>query len=422
MAAMNRARHLAILMLPFVFPELTHPEPLAVSTDFPGGSAELRALDPAAGRIEIAPSHHPDTGWPCWWYFRVEGATPGQAITLRVGASDKPYRGNTKLAAAWSLPLRASISTDDATWLHTPPGIVTNGHATYAIPAPAPRFWMAWGPPFLPSHAEALLASAAMRLPGSERFVLAKTRGGRPVPGIRIGKVGAPRAIWAQARQHAWETGSSWVGRGFLEWVAGEDPAAVALRETTEIWFIPIMDVDRVTIGAGGKEAVPRDHNRDWDEAPIYPEVAAAQQRLRSLAEGGRLRLFLDLHNPSPGDKRPYFYGPLDYEEMPPTKREDYDRLLRCTVEAMRGPLAIDPKYRFATYVKTDEERRRVSGAWARRNCGDDTVAVCLETAWNTPESTAEGYRRVGREFGQAVASYLQTPSPKPSKNQSTPE
>jgi hypothetical protein len=266
------------------------------------------------------------------------------------------------------------------------------------------------------------MASAAMRLPGSERFVLAKTRGDRTVPGIRVGKANARRAIWVQARQHAWETGSSWVGRGFLEWVAGEDPAAIALRDTTEIWFIPIMDVDRVTIGAGGKEATPRDHNRDWDDAPIYPEVAAAQQRLRSLAEGGRLRLFLDLHNPSPGDKRPYFYGPLDYEEMPPTKREDYDRLLRCTVEAMRGPLAIDPTYRFATYVKTDEERRRVSGAWVRRHCGENAVAVCLETAWNTPESTTDGYRQVGREFGQAIANHLNDSRPSPSTTQGTSE
>lgn len=405
---MTRARHhIAALVLPLLFPGFARPGPLAVSTDFPGGSAEVRAIDEGEGRIEIAPSHHENAGWPCWWYFRVDGARPGRRLTLRVGASDKPYRGDTKLAAGWSLPQRAVISADDVAWAHTAPGVVTNGGATYEITAPAGRFWVAWGPPFLPSHAEALLRSVAEESPGSERFELAKTREGRPVNGIRIGTPNAPGAVWVQARQHAWETGSSWVGSGLVEWIAGDDPAAVALREMAEIWFVPIMDVDRVTIGAGGKESVPRDHNRDWDEAPIYPEVAAAQRRLLGLAEGGRLRLFLDLHNPGPGDKRPYFYGPLDYEQMPAPQRGNYDRFLRCAVEAMRGPLAIDPKYRFATYVKTDEERRRVSGAWVRRHGGENAVAVCLETAWNTPDSTAEGYRRVGREFAQAVARYL---------------
>ena len=39
-------------------------------------------------------------------------------------------------------------------------------------------------------------------------------------------------------------------------------------------------------------------------------------------------------------------------------------------------------------------------------------MAVCLETAWNTPASTAENYLRVGRELGLAIARYLQEPGP----------
>lgn len=407
LGAMTRAFHSGVLMISFCVPGFVRGDLLTISTDFPGGSAEVREVDAEEGRIEIAPTHHEGAGWPCWWYFRVDGAEPGQRIALRVGASDRPYRGDTKLAANWSLPARATISADDIIWAHAAPGTVTTSNATYEITAPAARFWLAWGPPFLPSHADALLDSVAKRLPDSERFVLAKTREGRPVNGIRVGKRDAPRAAWIQARQHAWETGSSWVGLGFIDWIAGDDPAATALREETEIWFVPIMDVDRVTIGAGGKDSVPRDHNRDWDDAPVYPEVAAAQNRLRALAEGGRLRAYIDLHNPGPGDKRPYFYGPLDYGQMLGSQRANYDRFLKCAIEMIVGPLTIDPKYRFATYVKTDEERRRVSGAWVRRHCGDDAVAVTLEAAWNTPASTTEGYRRLGRELAQTVVRYL---------------
>lgn len=381
---------------------------LSLHTDFPGGSAEVHVLDAAAGRIEISPSHHDERGWPCWWYFRVDGARAGQKIALTIRPNRKPFRAEQRLAASWSLPARPVISVDDVTWTQIEQtGVIDKESGRYEITAPAERFWLAWGPPFLPSHAEALLAEIATRVPEAERFELARTRQGRPVNGIRLGKAGAPQAVWVQARQHAWETGGSWVGRGFLEWVAGDDPAAVALRERAEIFFIPIMDVDNVVLGSGGKEAVPRDHNRDWADQPVYPEVAAAQRQLLALIEAGRLRVFLDLHNPGPGDKKPYFFGPFDYEEMSGPRRATYDRFLELAVENMTGPLAVHPQYRFATYVKTEEERDRMSGHWMRSRSGDDAVAMTLETAWNTPHSTAGGYREVGSNLGRTVARFV---------------
>jgi hypothetical protein len=35
------------------------------------------------------------------------------------------------------------------------------------------------------------------------------------------------------------------------------------------------------------------------------------------------------------------------------------------------------------------------------------TLAACLETSWNTPDSTAAGYRDVGAKLARAVAEYL---------------
>ena len=235
--------------------------------------------------------------------------------------------------------------------------------------------------------------------------MLAKTREGRPVHGIQLGggtaEEPAPLGVWVQARQHAWEAGASWVSRGFVEWSASADPAAVELRRLATVYVIPIMDVDNVTLGAGGKEAVPRDHNRDWDDQPVYPEVAAAQQRIRDLDAQGRLHVFIDLHNPGPGEPRPYFYGPLDLDQMPVPQQRNHARLLALAAECIRDPLPLDAKYHFATYVKTDEERRRVSTAWVRNHTGENVVAVCLETAWDTPHSTAHGYQAVGRQLAK---------------------
>lgn len=387
-------------------------EGLTVSTDFLGGSAEVQVLDAANGLIHICPAVHDGRGWPCWWYLRINGLTPGQQITLKVSANPKPFRNGQRLAASWSQPQRAAISSDNESWSQTPKREpAADGIATYRFEAPAACVWLASQPPFLSAHADSLLERIAGQTPGAERFVLAKTRKGRPVYGIQLGggseEKPAPLGIWVQARQHAWEAGASWVSRGFVEWSASDDPAAAELRRRAAVYVIPIMDVDNVTLGAGGKEAVPRDHNRDWDDRPVYPEVAAAQQRIRDLDAQGRMHVFIDLHNPGPNEPRPYFYGPLDLEQMPARQQRNHARLLALAAESIRDPLPLDAKYHFATYVKTDEERRRVSTAWVRNHTGDHVVAVCLETAWDTPHSTTQGYQAVGRQLAQAVARYV---------------
>ena len=60
---------------------------------------------------------------------------------------------------------------------------------------------------------------------------------------------------------------------------------------------IPIMDVDSVTAGRGGKNQQPHDHNRDWSAQPHWKAVASAMSRLRTLNAQGRLELFMDVHD-----------------------------------------------------------------------------------------------------------------------------
>ncbi|MCB1089662.1 MAG: hypothetical protein KDM63_21660, partial [Verrucomicrobiae bacterium] len=127
---------------------------LTISTDFPGGSAEVVAVDDSAGTLHIRPALREGRGWPCWWYLRVDGATAGQSITLQVSGNPGPFRpGGAALAANWAQPIRASISADDRTWTQTGDGVIdpATKTATYPVTAPAERFWLAWGPPFLPS-------------------------------------------------------------------------------------------------------------------------------------------------------------------------------------------------------------------------------------------------------------------------------
>jgi hypothetical protein len=231
------------------------------------------------------------------------------------------------------------------------------------------------------------------------------------VHGIRIDggsrEQPAVYGVWVQARQHAWEAGSSWVGRGFIEWVAGDDPAAVELRSIATIHYIPIMDVDSVARGAGGKDAVPRDHNRDWSDTPTYPEVAAVQERIRELNEAKQLDLFLDLHNPGANEQRPYFFAPHNLRELPPIRQRNYDRWQAITREVISHPLRLEADYKFATYIKTEEEHDRMGSQWVCNHTADYVVSTTLETVWNTHHSTQTCYMTVVRQLAQSLSRYL---------------
>src|SRR5690606_35933588 len=195
----------------------------------------------------------------CWWYLRVDGIEPGETIMLDVGQ------------APWATPDRAAFSLDGSMWQQTAPGRRDGKRIVYRQQIDARTAWFAWGPPFVPADAKALVEEAACS-PHAEALLLCRTREGRDVPALRIAEGDLPpaerRGIWIQARQHAWESGSSWVGKGFLDWVLSDAPAAQALRRQSLIVFVPIMDIDNVHRGAGGKNQVPQDHNRDWSDQP----------------------------------------------------------------------------------------------------------------------------------------------------------
>ncbi|MES2598245.1 MAG: M14-type cytosolic carboxypeptidase [Verrucomicrobiota bacterium] len=378
---------------------------LRVLTDFEGGNAEVVKLDEATKTLRIMPAIREGRGWPCWWFFKLDGLTVGNEVTLEVQAQTKPFRETNVLAAAWCQPKQAWISSDGKTWTPSDAGTRTEDKAmSYKIKATSAQMSFAWGPPFVPSDAEALLAEIAAKLPEAKRFELAKTRGGRPVNGIRIGDANAPHQVWIGARQHAWEAGGSQVGRGFIRWYASDE--AKEVRSKTCLHFIPIMDVDNVAVGAGGKESVPRDHNRDWAAVPIYPEVAAAQGMIREIQAKRGLDVFIDLHNPGATDPV-YFYGPFGFERMTGMQQRNYQRWMDLAATSITEPVKVVPKYRFATYVTTDEERGRMSSGWVRQNGGPFTISVTLETGWNYPVMSVEGYGKIGAGLGRTLGAYI---------------
>ena len=388
---------------------------LKVSTDFEGGSARIIEIDLQINTVRIAPGGDANRGWACWWAVRIENTQAGQPLTVELSASDQPTRNNGQLTskpldASWSLAARASVSRDGGRWEHSAPGVRERNKIRYQILPEGTSLWVAWGPLFTPRDTEELLTAAAAKIPGAQPFELARTREDRVIRGLRVCGGQEPSterpAVWIQARQHAWESGSSWVARGLVEWLIVREDAARWLADHAEVVIVPIMDVDNVVTGNGGKEENPRDHNRDWDEAPVFPEVAAAQRQLQKWASEGRLDFFIDLHNPAPGDARPFFFCGSP-ELLSNRGRENRSLFLQIAQKHISGPLPVESTPRI-TGPSYHPLWRKISGQWVTDHGNQHTVAVCLETAWNTPHSTTDGYCAVGRQLGEAIVEYLQ--------------
>ncbi len=373
---------------------------IAVSTDFPGGSGEVVSIDQAAATIVLNPTDHPGKGWRCWWYVKLTGLPLEGPVTLDVGE------------APWATPDRATLSLDGGkTWRHSEPGVREGKRIRYSLEPGVESALVAWGPPFVPEDAADLTRKLAEGRAGMETFSLCLTREGHETPALRSRPVserdGVLPLVWVNARQHAWESGASWVARGFGEWLVSEDPDAVRLREGAEVVLVPIMDIDNVRRGAGGKNQQPQDHNRDWTEEPHWHAVAAAQAELRAAAEAGRLAMFMDLHNPGAGDRFPYFYIPPRAELSEPAVR-NLDRFLALAKEQMKGPLRFTGKTIESGQQYDPKAWSAISKNWVAR-LGTPAVSVTLETSWNTPSSTTAGYLTIGAELGRAMSRYLAT-------------
>ena len=117
--------------------------------------------------------------------------------------------------------------------------------------------------------------------------------------------------------------------------------------------------------------------------------------------------MFIDLHNPGAGAKHPFFYI-TPRELLSTTGRANLDRFLAGARLDMTGPLAFKGQVQ-ESGANYDKRWRHISKNWVSFNTSDRVVAVTLETAWNTPHSTQQGYQQVGRELGLSIERYFRT-------------
>lgn len=388
---------------------------LTVDTMFEGASARVLNVDTEQQTIHIMPGGDPQNGWPAWWCFRVTNLVKGQSFHVAViGATaelppGRPGAGRP-LSPSWAMPTRAAWSSNGRQWQHTAEGDRQHGQIRYALTAAGPEMWIAWGPVATPSLVTDWVESAVSASEFATTFELATSRGGRAVRGIRVMSGTQPEqsrpVVWLQARQHAWESGSSWVAKGIMDWLTEDTPESSWLRSNTVVYVIPIMDVDRCATGDGGKESVPHDHNRDWSDSPHYPEVAAAQSHIRRWISQNRLAAFIDLHNPGPGNHEAFFFVAPD-EVMTRQSLSRRAEFLDTVKASWDSPIPLDRETK-STGPRYHPLWQQISSNWVAVNAPNKTVSACLETAWNTPHSTTDGYRQTGAALAGGLTLFLQ--------------
>lgn len=287
---------------------------ISIHTDFEGGSL---------GTIEQLEGNH----WRCglagesdwddrnrqasWYYFRVEGAR-GQSLTLDLTdlVGEYNYKPGTYAVTSETRPV---ISYDQTTWQH-----LTDAEVEWQEEAvelrlkftpKADTFWIAHQPPYTTEDLDQLLATYEDHPSLSQRSI-GQTAEGKPIPLLTITHSEIPReqkhVVWLMARQHSWESGTSWVMEGAIRYLMETDEGE-ALLDRFVFQLIPLGDPDGVARGGVRFNQFGHDLNRNWDlvKPEEMPEIQAQKEAI--VQEASEIDFFLTLHNTESAD---YIQGP----------------------------------------------------------------------------------------------------------------
>lgn len=251
-----------------------------------------------------------------WYYFRVDA--PGSGA-LTVDLVDLPgeynYKPNRGAINKDTVPL---VSYDQQTWKAVDSFEYEPSEPRLRIRLTPEKstLWLARTPPYTNRHLTALLqefhGSKALR-----NKSIGKTPEGRPIPLLTITDFSAPdtrkKVIWLMARQHSWESPTSWVAEGYIRYLLSGE--AAALRRQAIFKVLPLCDPDGVARGGVRFNRQGYDLNRNWDtiDPKRTPEIAAEHAAILGwIDRGGRIDLFLSMHNTETGE---YLEGPPDQGE-----------------------------------------------------------------------------------------------------------
>ena len=297
--------------------QATLPSPaITVVSDFEGGNVgKVERVSDSHLRCAVQGESDQDkrNRQPSWFYFRLDGVA-GRDLTIDLTdlAGEYNYRQHN---GAGLRNMRPVYSYDDRTWHHFDASEWNETASTIRIrlKPTANRVWIARQPPYTDQHLKRLLDSVRQH-PHFREAIVGKTVEGRPILLLTITNPevadSSKKVIWLMARQHSWESGTSWVAEGVLRFLLSNDPEAVRLRDGHIFKVFPMADPDGVFRGGVRFNKHGYDLNRNWDtvDTRLMPEIHAQRQAILDWVDGGhRIDLFLTLHNTEAAD---FIQGP----------------------------------------------------------------------------------------------------------------
>jgi len=316
-----------------------------IRTDYPGGNVIVEKN--AGGIIELTPDLRGGKPW-FYWNFAATASQPGR-VKFAFNSPKIGVRGpaiSLDQGKSWKW-----LGADCVQYIQPQkPGDKTpqqeSFEYTFTSDQLQVRFAMAM--PYLAEDLERFLDKNAGN-PHLTTNLLTRTLKGLPVELLQVGEVGGDtKPMILTARHHACESMASYVVEGILQEAMSDSPAAVDFRRRFVLFCVPIVDKDGVQAGDQGKWRDPHDHNRDYGEGAIYPEVQAIMQ----LADTHQVQFGLDVHCPAlRGDVHEAFY--FDGISLPQVKnnvdelsnwiREERPPVLGAPLNFMKKPPATAP-------------------------------------------------------------------------------
>lgn len=248
-----------------------------------------------------------------WYYFRMDHVA-GKEITLTLTDFVGEYHDKPG-ACPMGPDIVPVFSEDGRTWKHFPAiGWDEQKKETTLRFTPAgDSIWIAHVPPYTPRDLQRLLGDIRGR-PTAVVEVIGKTVQGRDISMVTVTNPevadAGKKTVWFQARQHAWEAGTSYAMEGALRFITSDDPAASALRDKVVFKFTPMVDVDGCANGQVRSNANGYDVNQHWRQVDLrhpqflrlMPEIWYTKKAILACAADRGIDLMVNLHNTETGE------------------------------------------------------------------------------------------------------------------------
>ncbi len=256
---------------------------IQIFSDFPGGNIIVR--DIRNDTVWLKPDLRDTMRDWFYWYFKIEGIK-GRTVYFQFPEQKNSF---TDFGPAYSL-------NNDEDWKWYGENSYANNGFKFSFSTKDTCAYFSMAFPYTQKNLDTFLNNMRNR-ELIKIDTLCITRKKRAVEEIRIFPSKDTRyKVLITSRHHACEMTANYVVEGIIQSIANETDLQF-MRDYVEFLIIPFVDKDGVEDGDQGKLRSPRDHNRDYDDHPLYISTKAIMDEVPGWSEG-ILRITLDIHCP----------------------------------------------------------------------------------------------------------------------------